>query len=676
MFREFGVLIGVIMIVMMMVIPVPPFLLDFFILLNISLSLTVLLVAMNTKESLQFSIFPSLLLITTLFRLSLNISTTRSILTMMNGGEVIKAFGNFVVGGQPVIGLVVFLILVIIQFIVITKGSERVAEVAARFTLDAMPGKQMSIDADLNAGLINEEEARKRRQRIEREADFYGAMDGASKFVKGDAIASIIILVVNVLGGLIIGTLIHGKSLAEAASVYTLLSVGDGLVSQIPALLISTATGIIVTRAASEGNLGEDMMRQLFAYPRLLYVVSGVILILGLFTPIPDFVTIPLSGLIAYGGFVMSRSKRQEEELAASREQMEQESEMTRGPESVMSLLEIDPVEFEFGYGLIPLADPNQGGDLMDRVLMIRRQLALELGFIVPTIRFRDNIQLKPNQYVIKIKGNKVAQGEIFIDRYLAMSPGIEDDSVVGISTKEPAFGLPALWVDEAMKERAEMSGYTVVDPPSVVATHLTEILKRHAHELLGREETKGLIDYLKKSHPALVEELIPSQLTIGEIQKVLAKLLKERVSIRNLVIIFEALANHAAYTKNPDILTEYVRQALSRQITNTYAKEGSPLKVIHVSPALEKMIAESVQHTEQGSYLALSPDKSKEVYDHLAKLVKKAEEMGISPLLLSSPATRLYLRQLLDRIMPEIPVLSYNELEPDVEIQSIGMVS
>lgn len=676
MFREFGVLIGVIMIVMMMVIPVPPFLLDFFILLNISLSLTILLVSMNTKESLQFSIFPSLLLITTLFRLSLNVSTTRSILTVMNGGEVIKAFGNFVVGGQPIIGLVVFIILVIIQFIVITKGSERVAEVAARFTLDAMPGKQMSIDADLNAGLINEEEARRRRRRIEREADFYGAMDGASKFVKGDAIASIIILGVNVLGGLLIGTLIHGKSLAEAASVYTLLSVGDGLVSQIPALLISTATGIIVTRAASEGNLGEDLLKQLFSYPRLLYVVAGVLFILGLSTPIPDLVTIPLSGLILYGGYTMSKSKRVAMEKELERESQERESEQVGGTESVMSLLDIDPIEFEFGYGMIPLADPNQGGDLMDRVLMIRRQLAIDLGFIVPTIRFRDNIQLKPNQYVIKIKGNKVAQGELLIDRYLAMSPGIEDDTIAGIPTTEPAFGLKALWIDESMKEKAELAGYTVVDPPSVVATHLSEILKRHAHELLGREETKGLIDHLRKSHPSLVEEVVPSLLSIGEIQKVLAKLLKERISIRNLVVIFEALANHASYTKNPDILTEYVRQALSRQITYTYAKEGSPLKVIHVSPALEKVIAESVQHTEQGSYLVLPPEKSKEVYEHLAKLVKKAEEMGVSPLLLSSPATRIYLRQLLDRIMPDIPVLSYNELEPDVEIQSIGMVS
>ncbi len=676
MFRELGVLVGVIVIVLMMVIPIPPFLLDFFILLNISLSLTILLVAMSTKEPLQFSIFPSLLLLTTLFRLSLNVSTTRSILSTMNGGEVIRAFGNFVVGGQPIIGLVVFLILVIIQFIVITKGSERVAEVAARFTLDAMPGKQMSIDADLNAGLIHEEEARNRRRRIEREADFYGAMDGASKFVKGDAIASIIILAVNVLGGLVIGTLIHGKSLQEAASVYTLLSVGDGLVSQIPALLISTATGIIVTRAASEGNLGEDLLQQLLSYPKLLYVVAGVLFILGLLTPIPDLITIPLSAVIFYGGYTMEGTRKKNEEKALVEERMEREMELTKGPESVLNLLDMDPVEFEFGYALIPLADPNQGGDLMDRVLMIRRQLALELGFIVPTVRFRDNIQLKPNQYTIKVKGSRVAQGELFLDRYLAMSPGIDDDLITGIPTTEPAFGLEALWIDETMKEKAELSGYTVVDPPSVVATHLTEILKRHAHELLGREETKALIEHLKTTHPALVEELVPSLLSVGEVQKVLAKLLKERVSIRNLVVIFEALANHAAYTKNPDILTEYVRQALSRQITSTYVKEGSVLKVIHVSPALEKEIADSVQHTEQGSYLALSPEKSQEIYDHLSKQVKKAQEMGISPLLLASPATRMYLRQLLDRILPDLPVLSYNELEPDVEIQSVGMVS
>ncbi|MBE3555421.1 MAG: FHIPEP family type III secretion protein, partial [Thermicanus sp.] len=499
---------------------------------------------------------------------------------------------------------------------------------------------------------------------------------GASKFVKGDAIASIIILAVNVLGGLVIGTLIHGKSLQEAASVYTLLSVGDGLVSQIPALLISTATGIIVTRAASEGNLGEDLLQQLLSYPKLLYVVAGVLFILGLLTPIPDLITIPLSAVIFYGGYTMEGTRKKNEEKALVEERMEREMELTKGPESVLNLLDMDPVEFEFGYALIPLADPNQGGDLMDRVLMIRRQLALELGFIVPTVRFRDNIQLKPNQYTIKVKGSRVAQGELFLDRYLAMSPGIDDDLITGIPTTEPAFGLEALWIDETMKEKAELSGYTVVDPPSVVATHLTEILKRHAHELLGREETKALIEHLKTTHPALVEELVPSLLSVGEVQKVLAKLLKERVSIRNLVVIFEALANHAAYTKNPDILTEYVRQALSRQITSTYVKEGSVLKVIHVSPALEKVIADSVQHTEQGSYLALSPEKSQEIYDHLSKQVKKAQEMGISPLLLASPATRMYLRQLLDRILPDLPVLSYNELEPDVEIQSVGMVS
>lgn len=676
MLRELPVLAGVILIVIMMVIPMPTVLLDLFIILNISLSLTILLVAMNTKDSLQFSIFPSLLLLTTLFRLAINVSTTRSILQNAEGGKVIAAFGNFVVGGQPVIGLVVFLILVIIQFIVITKGSERVAEVAARFTLDAMPGKQMSIDADLNAGLITEKEARERRKNIEREADFYGAMDGASKFVKGDAIASIIILIINVIGGLIIGVTIHNYGFAESAQVYTLLSVGDGLVSQIPALLISTATGIIVTRAASEEKLGEDITRQLFSYPRLLYIVAVVIAVLGLFTPIPDFVTLPLSALIAFGGYLIQKQKAKELSIMPETDPEELENEQVKSPESVMNLLQIDPIEFEFGYGLIPLADYNQGGDLLDRVIMIRRQLALELGFVVPVVRFRDNIQLRPNEYVIKIKGNVVAKGEILLDHYLAMSPGIDDEQIVGIETTEPAFGLPALWINDEMKERAELSGYTVVDPPSVVATHLTEVLKRHAYELLGRQETKALIENLKTTQPALVEELVPSILSVGEIQKVLSKLLKEKVSIRNLGVIFETLADYGLITKDPDVLTEYVRQALARQITHTFTQNGEPLRVISVGPGLEKVISDAVQHTEHGSYLALDPERTQQIYQLLHEQINRAVGAGHNPVLLTSPSTRMYIRQLLDRILPDVPILSFNELEPHVEVQSIGVVN
>lgn len=490
--KDYAVLVSVIMIVIMMVIPFPPLLLDFLIMMNISLALTIILVAMNTKEALQFSIFPSLLLLTTLFRLGLNVSTTRSILTNKTGGQVIETFGSFVVGGSVVIGLLVFLILVIIQFIVITKGSERVAEVAARFTLDAMPGKQMSIDADLNAGMISDREAKASREKIAREADFYGAMDGASKFVKGDAIAGIVITLINIIGGLIIGMVVHGMPVGDAATTFTLLSIGDGLVSQIPALLISTATGIVVTRAASDGNLGSDITAQIFAYPKLLYVVGAVIGLLGLATPINPLLTFPIAGLLVYGGWMMQKNLDQtkEVELAAGEEEVEE----MKKPESVTSLLQVDPIEFEFGYGLIPLADQKQGGDLLDRVIMIRRQIALEFGIVVPVIRIRDNIQLEPNEYVIKIKGNRVAGGQVLLDQYLAMSSGLDDDSIAGIETVEPAFGLPALWVTEEMKDRAELSGYTIVDPPSVVSTHLTEVIKRHAHELLSRQEVKHLL--------------------------------------------------------------------------------------------------------------------------------------------------------------------------------------
>ena len=673
--RQVTVPIAVVLIVMMMVLPLPTLLLSILLLINISLSLTILLVSMYMKDSLQFSIFPSLLLLTTLFRLSLNVSTTRSILTEGNAGNVIEVFGQFVVSGYPVVGFVVFIILVIIQFIVITKGSERVAEVAARFTLDAMPGKQMSIDADLNTGLINEQEARERRRNIEREADFYGAMDGASKFVKGDAIAGIIIMLVNVIGGLIIGMTTFGKSFSDSAATFTLLSVGDGLVSQIPALLISTATGIIVTRAASDGNLSDDITKQLFAYPKLLYIVAGTILLMGLFTPIDNTMTIPIAGLLSFGGYKIQQNQDKEKQVTVQMEE-EQEIEQVRSPEKVIQLLQVDPIEYEFGYGLIPMADANQGGDLLDRVIMIRRQVALELGLMVPVIRIRDNIQLKPNQYIIKIKGNKVAEGEVLLDHYLAMSPGIEDDSITGIETTEPAFGLSALWVNDEAREKAELAGYTVVDAPSVVATHLTEVIKRHSSELLGRQEVKALVDHLKESQSALVEELVPNLLNLGEIQKVLANLLKEKVSIRNLVTIFETLADYAPYSKDVSVLTEYVRQALSRQITIQYKELNQPLKVITISPALEKKITENVQQSEQGSYLAIDPGTSQLIYRNISEEVNKILQLGQQAIILTSPVVRMYFRQLIERVLPDIPVLSYNELESHVEIQSVGVVN
>lgn len=664
------------MIVVMMVIPLPPLLLDILIMINISLSLTIILVAMNTKEALQFSIFPSLLLLTTLFRLALNVSTTRSILTNQTGGEVVETFGSFVVGGSPIIGLVVFLILVIIQFLVITKGSERVAEVAARFTLDSMPGKQMSIDADLGAGMISEVEARKRREKVSREADFYGAMDGASKFVKGDAIAGIIITIINILGGLLIGVIIHKMPIGEAAQLFTLLSIGDGLVSQIPALLISTATGIVVTRAASDGNLGTDITRQLFAYPKLLYIVAGTLVLFGLFTPINAFLVLPIAGLLAFGAYKMQRAAADEETEEIESVNEGQELEKLKSPESVMDLLHVDSIEFEFGYGLIPIADKNQGGDLLDRVIMIRRQVAIELGIVVPVIRIRDNIQLRPNEYVIKIKGNRVASGEIMLDHYLAISPGIDDDSIVGIETVEPAFGMPALWVNEEMKEEAELSGYAIVDPPSVVSTHLTEVIKRHTHELIGRQEVKALIENVRETSPAVVEELIPQLMTIGEVQKVLMKLLKEKVSIRNLLVILEALADYASQTKDIDILTEYVRQALSRQITLQFSQQNEALQVITAGASLEKKVADSIHRTEQGMYLSLDPETSQNIYQKITEQVTQLQQSGVQPILLTSPAIRMYIRQFIERYLPDLTVLSYNELEPDIEIQSVGVVN
>ncbi|TVY10641.1 flagellar biosynthesis protein FlhA [Paenibacillus cremeus] len=673
--RDLVVLIGVIGIVLMMVVPLPIWLLDVLLIINISIALMIILIGMNTQDALQFSIFPSLLLITTLFRLALNVSTTRNILANADAGNVVKTFGSFVAQGNIVVGFVVFIILVLVQFIVITKGSERVAEVAARFTLDAMPGKQMSIDADLNAGLINEHQAKERREKISKEADFYGAMDGASKFVKGDAIAGIIMLLINILGGLVIGMAMKGMSITEAGKLYSILTIGDGLVSQIPALLISTAAGIIVTRAASDGNLASDLTKQIFSYPKLLYIVAGTIAALGIFTPIHMITTFPIAGLLVFASIKMQQNlaRKQEQEVQLEEEQQIEE---VRSPESVISLLQVDPIEFEFGYGLIPLADTQQGGDLLDRIILIRRQCALELGIVVPVIRIRDNIQLRPNEYVIKIKGNTVARGDLLLNHYLAMSPGFDDDSVTGIDTLEPAFGLPALWIDEATKERAELSGYTVVDPPSVVATHLTEVIKKHAHELLGRQETRALIENVKESYPALVDDLIPNTLNTGDVQKVLIKLLREKISVRDLVTILETLADYGSYTKDPEILTEYVRQALSRQITQQFTTSGDTLKVITVGPMLEKKIAESVQQSDQGSYVALDPTTSQVIFSRIGEQVTKLIQSGQQPVVLTSPTIRMYLRQLLERTMQDIPVLSYSELEPSVEIQSMGVVN
>ncbi|SFF70712.1 flagellar biosynthesis protein FlhA [Halobacillus alkaliphilus] len=672
--RDLSVLLGVILIIVMLVIPLPGWLLSFFILINITLALIVILVSMNMEEALQFAVFPTLLLLLTLFRLGLNVSTTRSILSEAEAGGVIATFGTFVIGGNPLVGFVVFVILVIIQFLVITKGAERVSEVAARFTLDAMPGKQMSIDADLNAGMINEHQAKERREKIENESDFYGAMDGASKFVKGDAIAGIIIVLINIVFGLIIGMVQMGMSFNEAIDTYMRLTVGDGLVSQIPALLISTATGIVVTRVASQGNLSTDVTSQLLRYPKLLYIAAGTIFLLGL-TPIPFFLTTLIASVLGFGAYWLSREV--EEPVESEPEELDEtESDQMKSPENVVNLISMDPIEFEFGYALIPIADSNQGGDLLDRIVMIRRQLAIELGIVIPVVRIRDNIQLHPNEYRLKIKGNEQARGELLLDHYLAMSPGDEDEELEGIETQEPAFGLPAKWVTEDQKDEAELSGYTVVDPPSVVSTHITEVIKQHAHSLLGRQETQQLIDHLKESYPILVAEVTPEPLSVGDVQKVLAKLLRENVSIHNLPVIFETLADFGRMTTDTDLLAEYARQSLAAQLTRQYMKEDQSVKVITVSGKVEKIIADNIQQTEHGSYLALDPESQQSIISAVAAQVEQISLQEETAVLLCSPAVRMYIKQLLERFLPQVVVLSYNELEPTVEVQSVGVVN
>lgn len=673
-FRDLSVLIAVILVIFMLVVPLPGGILSVLILVNIIIALLVILVAMNTTNVLQFSVFPTLLLLVTLFRLALNVSTTRAILAEGDAGGVVETFGTFVIGGNPLVGFVVFIILVIINFLVITKGSERVSEVAARFSLDSMPGKQMSVDADLNAGLISEQESRDRRKKIEQEADFHGSMDGASKFVKGDAIAGIIIVLINIIFGIVIGMVQMDLSLNESVELFTRLTVGDGLVSQIPALLMSTATGIVVTRSSNGNNLGTEVLGQIAQYPKLLYIAAGAIFLLGL-TPINFMLTTSLAALLAFSAYMMERKPDTSEE-PDEEELDEVESSAMRSPENVVNLINMDPIEFEFGYALIPLADANQGGDLLERVIMIRRQLAIELGLVIPVVRIRDNIQLNPNEYRLKIKGNEVATGELMLDHYLAMAPDMDNDDIEGIDTKEPAFGLPAKWITEDFKDEAELSGYTVVDPPSVVSTHITEIIKQFAHTLLGRQETKQLIDHLKESNPILVEEVTPEPLSIGDVQKVLTKLLRENISIRNLPVIFETLADFSKMTNDTELLTEYVRQGLSAQITKQYAREDLTLKVITVSGRVEKLLAENIQHTEHGNYLSLDPEQQQEVVTTIHTEVEKLALQEDTAIVLCSPAVRMYLKQLMERFLPNVVVLSYNELEPNVQVQSAGVVN
>ncbi len=671
--RHSGVLVaaGVMSIVFLMIIPLPRALLDLLLALNISLSVLIFLLAMYTERPLDFSLFPSVLLITTLFRLSLNICSTRLILTrgdqgIEGAGRIIAAFGSFVVGGNFMVGLVIFLILVIINFVVITKGATRIAEVSARFTLDSMPGKQMAIDADLNAGLIDEEEARRRREEIAQEADFYGAMDGASKFVRGDAIAGLIITGINILGGLIIGVLQLGIPLDQAVRTYTTMTVGDGLVSQMPALIISTAAGILVTRAGTHSNLGQVLPRQLAQVPEALGVASGVLLVLGLVPGLPFVPFAVLAGVLGSSAYSLKKLREAEvvEREEAVRRAAEEAPPAPEGPEDVTPLLQVDVLELEVGYGLLHLVDPSQGGDLLERIRSIRRQVALEMGVVVPPIRIRDNLQLRPNEYMILIKGIEVARSELKEGHYLAMNPGIGEEGLDGIPTREPAFGLEALWIREELREEAQIRGYTVVDHSTIVATHLTEIIKRNAHELLGRQETQNLLDMVKEQAPALVEELVPNLLPLGTVQKVLQNLLRERVSIRDLRTILETLADYAPSTKDPELLTEYVRSAMRRAITKQYQDEEGKLPVIVLDHQLEELLSGAVQRTDHGVFLSLEPGLAQRVLAALSRAAEAVSLQNLVPVVLTAPGLRLPLRKLTERVLPSVAVLSHNEVE------------
>jgi flagellar biosynthesis protein FlhA len=669
--NNFFVPVVVVLAILNLILPIPTGVLDFLLAINIILAAVIMLNTIYLKSALDLSVFPTLLVVTTIFRLSLNVTATKLILSQGDAGAVIKGFGQFVGRNNLVVGFVIFFIIMIVNFMVITKGSERVAEVAARFTLDAMPGKQMAIDADLNTGLINDTEAKERRKKVQREADFYGSMDGASKFVKNDAIAGIIITLINITGGIIIGVVMLGKNINEAMQTYTILTIGDGLVSQLPALMLSTATSFIVTRAGADSDLNKDVLRQLFYNPRVLMIAACLSVGMAPFlTPVPFLILAAVLVFIAFKIKQLQKEADKDEEVQIQ----ESEVEEIRKPENVVTLLQVDPIELEFGYGIIPLADVNQGGDLLDRVVLIRRQLALELGMIVPVIRLRDNIQIGPNEYIIKIKGTQVARGELLFDYFLAMNSGDVEEELDGIKTTEPAFGLPAIWIQESQRDKAEMLGYTVVDPPSIIATHLTEVIKKHSYELLGRQEVQALVDNIKQSYPAIVDELVPKIMSIGEIQKVLANLLKENVTIRDMVTIMETLADYAPATHDVDMLTEYVRQGLGRSISQKFLNGNS--NVITLDPKVEQMILDAIQKTEFGSYLALDPAVSNTIINSVSKNVQRLIQLGNQPIILASPIVRLYFKRLTENVIPGLVVLSYNEVDPGVEIQSVGTVS
>ncbi|HPK19401.1 MAG TPA: flagellar biosynthesis protein FlhA [Syntrophales bacterium] len=665
--------VGVIAILMVMVVPLPPLVIDLLLSLSITVAIVILLMSMFVLKPLEFSVFPSVLLTVTLFRLSLNVASTRLILLHGSegtgaAGQVIKAFGTFVVGGNYVVGLVVFTVLTLINFVVITKGATRIAEVAARFTLDAMPGKQMSIDADLNAGLISETDARRRRSEIEREADFYGAMDGASKFVRGDAIAGVVIIFINIVGGLIIGVLQQGMDITDAARNYTLLTIGDGLVTQVPALIISTAAGMLVTRSTSSSNLGQDITEQLFVQPKAIGTAAAILFFFAL---IPGMPKVSFLLIAAGAGLLAWRLVRA---APAVQESAEAEAAPPSAIETVDLLLPLDPLEIEVGYGLIGYVDVAQGGELLQRIKSLRRQLAVEMGFVIPAIHIRDNLQLKPNQYTVILKGVEIARGELLPGHWLALTSD-KTPRVKGIETKEPAFGLPAVWIAEKEKESVQARGVVVVDPATVVTTHLTEIVKAHADELLGRQEVQSLIDNLAKTHPRVIEELIPKVVSAGTLHRVLQRLLRERISIRDLLTVLETLADYAPLTKNLDILTGYVRQALARTITKQYRDSEGGITVVMLSPEIEDKISQSVQHTEYESYLSVDPNWVQKVVRGVQKFLGTFASRGLQPIVLCSPGARIHFRKVLEKFVPNIIVLSHNEITHDVNIKSLGIV-
>ncbi len=667
--------VGVVGILMVMLVPLPRFFLDLLLSFNITLSIIILLVGMQVRRPLEFSVFPSILLMVTLLRLALNIASTRLILLHGNegaaaAGEVIRAFGNFVVGGNYTVGLVVFTILVIINFVVITKGAGRVAEVAARFTLDAMPGKQMAIDADLNAGLINDKEARQRRKEIAQEADFYGAMDGSSKFVRGDAIAAVVITLVNILGGLTIGVLQQGMTLAAAAQTYTLLTVGEGLVAQVPALIVSTAAGIVITRAASEVNLGLEITRQVLISPKAIGTASGILLAMGLVPGLPHLAFLALGSLTGWMAFQLNENQK----VAAA--VPEQESPQVKAEEAATQVVPLDLMEVQVGYGLIGLVDGGQGGALLDRIKGLRRQFAEQMGFVLPPIHIRDNLQLRPNEYAALLKGVELAKSEVMPAHVLAIDPGTAQRGIVhGLPTKEPAFGLPAMWVPEQQREQAQMAGYTVVDPGSAIATHLSELIKRHAHELLGRQEVQGLLDQLGKNHPKLVEEVIPNLIPLGTLVRVLSHLLREGVPIRDLRTILETIADHATSTKDADILTEVARQALGRTITKQYLAPDGSLPIIGLDPRLDRTLADQANAAGQGNQWVPDPLVAQKLLTALKQAAERMVGRGHQPVILCSPSLRRHLRKLTDRILHSVPILGLNEVDSVTRLQAMETV-